>query len=253
MLEKSNTHGLAVTLLPDRRMSRLGLALVTAFMLSAWNPHDAGATVMFSGSGQGLSATAYFTISGAWGSRQLTILLTNTDTATGDGAPSASSQVPSGLFFNLGFSAFDPVAATLKDGSTTIGTKQADECDPNTCDGTTNVGGGEFSYAYGAASWLSGTTQGVSSSAYLSGNTNAGSFNGPNVDDPEALNGINFSLVPTGWSGNRGLDADALVAETVKFVLDIPDGLTEEIISNVYFTYGPDKTSRAFPAPRPRP
>ena len=39
-------------------------------------------------------------------------------------------------------------------------------------------------------------------------------------------------------SGNGGLNGVALIEGTVKFVLNIPDGLQESDISNVYFTYG---------------
>jgi hypothetical protein len=216
-------------------MSRCWAGLITVLALAVCAPR-ADATVLFSASGSGLSAQASFEITGSAGSRQLTILLTNTDTATGTGAPLAPAEVLTGLFFNLGTSTFTPVSATLVNGGQIIQTANCDK----PCASSTNPGG-EFSYASGGVNWLSGTTQGISSSGYLNANTNMGNFNGPNYDDPKALDGINFGIVPDGWapfSGNGGLDGVALVDGTVKFVLNIPDGLKESDIKNVYFTYG---------------
>lgn len=187
-----------------------------------------------------MSASASFAITGSSGStRTLTILLTNTDAATGVNAPTVASQVLTGLFFNLGTTTFTPVSATLVNGGQII---QTGQCDVS-CSGKTNVGG-EFSYASGGANWLSGTNQGIASSGYLNANTSSGNFNGTNYDNPNALDGINFGIVPDGWtaySGNGGLDGVALVDGTVQFVLTIPKGLSEADIKNVYFTYGTQK------------
>jgi hypothetical protein len=219
-------------------MSRSWAGLITVLTLAFLAPR-ADATVLFTASGGGLSASASFQISGSSGNRQLTILLTNTDSATGANAPLVASQVLTGLFFNLGTSTFTPVSATLVNGGEIIQTAQ---CDVN-CSGKTNVGG-EFSYASGGGSWLPGTTQGIASSGYLNANTSSGNFNGTNYDNPAALDGINFGIVPDGWTpyqGNGGLDGVALVDGTVKFVLKIPNGLAESDIKNVYFTYGTNK------------
>jgi hypothetical protein len=216
-------------------MSRCWAGLITVLALAVCAPR-ADATVLVSASDGTLSAEASFTISGADGSRTLTILLTNTDAATGASAPLAPSQVLTGLFFNLGTSTFTPVSATLVDGGQII---QTANCEKD-CVNKTNVGG-EFSYASGGVNWLSGTTQGIASSGYLNANTSMGNFGGPNYDDPKAIDGINFGIVPDGWTayqGNGGLDGVALVDGTVKFVLNIPDGLNESDIKNVYFTYG---------------
>jgi len=237
-------------------MSRVWAGLITVLALVV-GASEAGATVLFSNTANGLSASAYFTISaGAGNTQTLTILLTNTDTATGSGAPTDPATVLTGLFFNLGTGTFTPTSATLisgADATTFNATRPASDpdvkagsidqtaqCDVASCAGQTNVGG-EWSYAAGGANWLNGTTQGIASSGYLSGNTSAGNFNGPNYDDPAALDGINFGVVPYGWtdySGNGGLDKDPLIEGTVKFVLSIPKGLTEADIKNVYFTYG---------------
>ena len=225
-------------------MSRCWAGLITVLTLAVCAPR-ADATVLISNTANGLSASASFTISGPAGARQLTILLTNTDAATGAGAPVNSANVLSGLFFNLGTATFTPVSATLEANASII---QAANCDIN-CAGKPNVGG-ENSYASGGVAWLPGTTQGISNSGYLNANTSQGNFNGPNYDDPKALDGINFGLVPDGWvaySGNGGLDGVALVEGTVKFVLNIPDGLTESDIKNVYFTYGTSANEGTLP------
>jgi len=213
-------------------MSRVWAGLLTIFALTLCTPR-ADASVLFSNTSNGLSASASFSISGT----TLTILLTNTDSATGTGAPKDPANTLSGLFFNLGSSAFVPVSAKLPNGSSII---QTENCDANPCVGEKNVGG-EFSYAYGGANWLAGTNQGIASSGYLNANTSAGNFNGLNLDNPNALDGINFGIVPDGWvagSGNGGLDSVALIEGAVKFVLTIPNGLKESDIKNVYFTYG---------------
>jgi hypothetical protein len=232
-------------------MSRFWAGLITGLALAVGAP-KAEALVMFSASGGGLSAQATFQIDDIGGNKQLlTIMLTNTDSATGGLAPDVPSEVLTGLFFNLGTSTFTPVSATLVNGGQIIQTGQCNT--PANCVGQTNVGG-EFSYASGGVnSWatIDGTNQGISSSGYLNNNTSAGNFNGTNLDDPAALDGINFGIVPDGWvaySGNGGLDGVALVDGTVKFVLKIPDGLTEADIKNVYFTYGTSPDQGTLPA-----
>ncbi len=221
-------------------MSRGCAGVLTVLALMTFAP-AAGASVLFSNSANGLSASASFTISGAAGARQLTVLLTNTDAATGANAPTTTSSVLTGLFFNLGVSTFTPVSATLEANASII---QTSKCDVN-CSGATNVGG-EFSYAQGDVNFLSGDTQGISSTGYLNKNTSQGNFpGGTDYDGSNSINGIEFGIVPDGWkasSGNSTLDAVALVEGTVKFVLDIPNGLKESDIRDVYFTYGNSPT-----------
>jgi hypothetical protein len=221
-------------------MSRCWAGLITVLALAVCAPR-ADASVLVSASGGGLSAKAEFSIAGPAGNRTLTVLLTNTDFATGNQAPDVQAEVLTGLFFNLGTSTFTPVSASLVSGGQIIQTSKCDVA----CAGSTNVGG-EFSYASGGVSWLSGTTQGISSSGYLNNNTSMGNFpGGVNYDNPAALDGINFGIVPDGWtpfSGDTGgLDKVALVDGTVQFVFKIPDGLKESDLKNVYFTYGTSK------------
>jgi len=151
-------------------MSRPCSVVVAILALALWSTPRAGATVLFEGTGSGLSATASFTISGAAGSRQLTTLLTNSDAASGDGAPTAANDVLTGLYSNLGTMAFTPVS---------------------------------------------------------------GYVNGPDYDNLAVVDGIIFGVVPTGWveGSANGLDNDLLVASAIRFVLNIPDGLEEDISS----------------------
>jgi hypothetical protein len=213
------------------RMSRYCTGFLAVLVLLG-GTGTANATAVFSGSSNGLSASASFTVVG----NQLTILLTNTDHPTdGDDAPDVPSEILSGLYFNLGTSTFTPVSATVTTGSII----QTDNCNRSPCAGLTDVGG-EWGYASGGASWIAGTTQGIASSGYLSGDT---LFGGTNYGGPPngELNGIQFGIVPLGWTedqGNGGVDSEALIAGTVQFVLQVPDGLKESDINNVYFTYG---------------
>jgi hypothetical protein len=218
-------------------MSRYFTGFVAALALLGV-ASTANATAMFSGSSNGLSASASFTISG----NTLTILLTNTDSPTGGGAPDVSSEVLTGLFFNLGTATFTPISAN---GSII----QTDNCDLSPCAGQTGVGG-EWGYAQGGSSWFSGTTQGIGSAGTLGSHTK---FGGTNYEGPPngSLNGVEFGIVPDGWTedqGNNALDAEALIAGTVQFVLQIPNGVTlqESDIKNVYFTYGTSTSEPKF-------
>lgn len=165
-------------------MSRAWSSLVTVFALAFCLAPHARATVLFEGTDSGLSAAASFTISGAAGSRQLTILLTNTDTASGDGAPTASNQVLTGLFFNLGTAAFTPGSATLKgaDGNIT------DEIDG------TNQG----ISSYDSPVALDGANFGIVPTGLVEYRSNAG----PN-NDPVVAGIVRFVLnIPDGLEGD---------------------------------------------------
>ena len=213
-------------------MSRCCAGLITVLAL-AFGVSDAHATAFFTGSSSGLSATAEFTISGNAGARQLTVILTNTDSATGATAPAVPADVLTGIFFNMGTGTFAPVSATVKPGDVIQGAY----CNvPANCGATQTNVGGEFSYVQ------SGNTRGIASSGYIDNDANSGNFGGVNLDDPVALDGINFGIVPDLWvaSGftNNKLKKEPLIAGAVTFVLNIPDNVTEADIKNVSFQYG---------------
>ena len=207
----------------------LGAPIMLALLL--WNAPSADASVIFQSSNSDLSAKAEFTITGT----TLEIVLTNLDSSI-----TASNQALTGLFFNLGSSAFTPVSATIPVGSSIIQGSCNNGTGPYDCSAATNVGG-EFSYAFGGIGLTAGANQGLSSSGYLNDNTNTGNFGGPNLDNPDAINGANFAIVGASFvpfSGNNGLDNDPLIRSAVRFVLTMPSALQESAISNVYFTYG---------------
>jgi len=152
------------------------------------------------------------------------------------------ASILSGLYFNLGSSTFAPQSATVAAGSLL----QMSTCNVGACTGTTTNVGGEWSY-YGNGgadieSGLAGVQQHViGSSGYIDGNQNSGNFGGSNLDDPIALDGINFGIAPSNFTdgiGNHGLDGKPLIKNAATFVLTISAGLTEAMISNVKFAYG---------------
>ena len=205
-------------------------SLFYTLILAAVAPLAQADFVAFVGSSGNLKAAAKFDFSG----NVLTIILKNVATV----APNDSGNVLTGLFWDLtGNPTLTPVSAIVPSGSSVI---QESSCSTGNCVGATNVGG-EFSYAAGGLASLTGDDRGISSSGYLNANTNDGNFGGADLDDPPALNGANFGLVPASFSpfsGNGGLDNDGLIRDTVVFTLNGVTGLTASSVSNVYFTYG---------------
>jgi hypothetical protein len=220
----------------------LAAGVVTACVLLGHAP-DASATILVSGSSNGLSASAQFTITGT----TLTILLTNTDTAP-NAVQWAPSEILSGLFFNLGGNAFTPTSATIDANSIA----QMSKCNAGACTAATTNVGGEWSYAFGGVNDpdLAGANHGIAAAGYIGGSAaNAGNFNGPDLDAPAALDGTNFGIVPANFvddSGNGGVDNAPLIKGHATFVLNIPSGLTESMISHVYFTYGTSLNEPSF-------
>jgi hypothetical protein len=222
-------------------MNRFVLGGVFLVVLVIGRVPDAAATVLVNGSGSGLSASASFTISGT----TLTILLTNTDPAPRREAWTRS-EVLTGLFFNLGTAAdvFTPVSATIAGGALAQGA----QCTEGPCnDSTTNVGG-EWGYAFGGVADrdIAGANRGIATASYLNGNAN---FNGPNLDNSAALNGVDFGILPSTFedgAGNAPVDKDPFIRGSSTFVLNIPKGLTEAMISNVYFQYGTNTNKASF-------
>ncbi|GIX46737.1 MAG: hypothetical protein KatS3mg131_0948 [Candidatus Tectimicrobiota bacterium] len=76
--------------------------------------------------------------------------------------------------------------------------------------------GGEFRYDTG--SFPGGATYGIASAGYIGG---AANFGGSNLDDPLAVDGINFGLIaadPT-FNPNGGLAHEPLIRSSVLFTL----------------------------------
>lgn len=192
--------------------------------------------VTFTGSSGSLSASASFDIS----SDNLTITLTNTASydATTDGAL-ASNQTLSGLFFDLTTDpTLSPSSASVASGSDLV---QSAQCDVGPCSASTTNVGGEFIFGTDTtpSTFPNSAMYGIASSGYINGS--AGNFGGPNLDDPNAPDGINFGIVPSGFNagdGNGGLDNDPLIRNAVQFVLTGVSGLANSAIGNVSFQYG---------------
>ena len=238
-------------------MLRIGLlALVCAVAL----PSSAKAGVLYTGTGTGsngvtLTASALFEISG----NVLTITLTNTGDSTGATGTDLSANTLTGLFFDL------PDGITLTPDSALIAPGdlfQADECSvkkgkttTNPCSSSTTNVGGEFVYQTGTWDGHTGATSGISSSGYINADSGGGNFDGPNLDDPDAPDGINFGMIAStgtnAFNPNGGLADEPLIEGPVVFALTIscaqtPCQLLESQISNVSFQYGTSITEPSF-------
>jgi len=203
--------------------------------------------ITFTGSGTGadgvaLSASATFAISG----NSLTITLVNT--APNNPGKDVPGNTLTGLFFDLtGNPTLTPFSATITAGSLV----QANKCDVGPCNSSTTNVGGEFIYK--AGSFPHGADRGIASSGYISGP--AGNFNGPNLDDPVAPDGINFGIIsndPT-FTPNGGLASEPLIRNSVVLALTGVNGLSESDISHVSFQYGTSFGEANLPGTPPPP
>jgi PEP-CTERM motif len=198
--------------------------LVTAVALVGF-VSTSQATVTFSGSSGNLAASASFSITGT----NLTIVLTNTSTAD----VLVPVDVLTALFFDMNGvppATLTPVSAMLTAGSMVY-------YGP---DGGGNVGG---EWAYGAN--LSGAPgmAGLGTSSAGFGLFGSGNFGGSNLQDPNAVDGLNYGLVSAGdnlATGNAAVTGNvALIKNSVTFTLMMSDAsLTEADIYNVSFQYG---------------
>jgi hypothetical protein len=212
------------------KMKRYLVALLAAM---TWGTAAQADQILFTASGsanggQPIAATALFDITG----NTLTITLTNI------AGPNSGSDDPgstlTGLFWNFaGAPALSPLTATVAAGSSIVGSCTLSQVLYN-CSGLTNVGG-EFGYTAGPGP--KGANNGISSSGYLaSGQPN---FNGLNLDDPAAMDGVNFGIISadSGYAPNGGLEAVPVIRDSVVFTLS-GAGLTLASLSNVSFQYG---------------
>lgn len=189
------------------------------------------------GGGVGVSASATFDISGDL----LTVTLSNTSPSN-NGKDTPGSTL-TGLFWkSLSGKTLTPLSASLGAGSSIIGTCSTGACGTNL--------GGEFGYA--AQSFTGGANRGIASSGYLTTNLpgDLGNFNGPDIDDPASLDGINFGIISKapGFKPNGGLDKVPLVSDTMVFVLHGATGLLITDFVNVSFQYGTKLSELNVPA-----
>jgi hypothetical protein len=170
----------------------------------------------------------------------LTITLKNNSPAH-PGQQDVPGSTLTGFFWNFANGinrTLTPVSAMLAPGSSILGT-----CDLVSCAGMSNVGG-EFGFSYQTSGFPGGANFGIASSGYLSSGLpgNLGNFNGPNLDNPKSLDGINFGLVSAaaGYNPNGGLAAVPVIQDTVVFLLSGVAGLTTASLPDTpgNFQYG---------------
>lgn len=209
----------------------VGLAALLALTASPARATD----IAFTFSDGDLAASATFSTSGT----DLIVTLTNTSTADA----LVPTDILTALFFTVaGDPTLTTVSALLNGGSTVF-------FGP---DGGGNVGG-EWAYADGLSGAPAGADEGISSAGLDF--FGAGNFNGDNLQDPNAVDGLNYGITSAGddlTNGNTpvtgGLNANgngnavALIQNSVVFTLSgLPTGFDPSTgISNVFFQYGTD-------------
>jgi hypothetical protein len=224
--------------------SKLAL-IATVGLLAVSGSH---AAVTFTGTGadgaHALSASATFEFINT----QLKITLTNTDT-TADRY--ANGWGLSGLFWDfkggqsLSLSgATATVAGGAIMGKCVVGGSTYNNCN-NFADniGTRENVGGEFSYVtsanYGSGAPAGIGSNGIGSSGYLTGNDNAGNLNGKNLDDPNSLDGPNFTILGASSTGlNGGNPPPPSIKGSAVFTFENVAGISLADIYNVSFRYG---------------
>ncbi len=194
----------------------------------------AQAAVDFSGVFGSLAAKVSFEV--APGER-LVVTLTNTSTGTSN----VPADVLTGVFFSgLGGISASGGSAILAPGSSVINTAVNSAPYTNLQPPGGNVGG-EWAYLGGLSGAPGGATQGISSSGLgLFGGAN---LNGPNLQNPGALDGMQYGIV-TGTTTlanfNPGMTGHAFIRNSVVFTLTNYTGGTAGLagITNVSFQYG---------------
>jgi hypothetical protein len=189
----------------------------------------ASASLIFSGSSGSLAAEADFSLSGD----HLFVTLTNTSNAD----VWNPSEVLTGVYFSLDPSiGFTPISATLGTGSVVwFGS-----------DGGGNLGG-EWAYASGIGG--NPPSRGISSSGLgLFGNPN---FNGPDLQPPAAVDGLQYGITSAGDDTSTGntpvTGTNALIQNSVVFDLQASSPFSLDSIFNVWFQYGTALTEPSFP------
>jgi hypothetical protein len=186
------------------------------------------ASKTFIGTNGLLAAAVDFDVIGG----QLQVTLNNTSLADVT-APTAGGAILTGVFFDLTpTTTLTPVSALLGLGSVVY-------FGPS---GGGNVGG-EWGYASGLVGAPGNTGLGVSSSGLgLFGQSN---FNGPNLQGPTALDGLQYGITSLGdnmTTGNAAVTGQfALIKNSVVFTLSGNPTFTtidDYTISNVSFQYG---------------
>jgi hypothetical protein len=203
------------------------MSLSLAVAIAASTANASPLPITFTGSSGSLAASASFVVNG----NKLVVTLTNTSTAD----VLQPSDVLTGVFFTLTGATVTTTggSALLNTGSVIVYTSN---CNGTACnqpfDG--NVGG-EWEYLAGLNQY--GANAGISSTGLgIFGSPN---FNGSNLQDPLALDGLQFGITSAGddlTTGNTGVTKSTLIQNSVVFTMPIVTGTPN--ISNVTFQYG---------------
>lgn len=213
-----------------------------------------------------LKATAIFEIGdvAAGDQKKLTITLINEapDNSNNKDVP---GNVLTALFFSLTSDPTlspvpSPDGAVIPAGSMIV---QADKCDvdgSNPCTSLTvpiNVGG-EWDYAQKSqlaadkqVLFPAGMNQGIASSGFdIFG---SGTFNGPNLDDPNSVDGMNFGIISASdqFNPNGGAADEPFIKDRVVFMLTSGVALYENNIGIVRFQYGTSLSEPKLQVPEP--
>ena len=211
-------------------MMRVSIALAFATGI-AIAPVTAQAAVTFSAQAGALAASVSFDV--LPGSK-LQVVLTNTSLTEA----AEPMGVLTAVFFS-GLNGLTPTSALLAAGSTVINTVNNTGIYANQQPPGDNVGG---EWAYNVVSGLpNGASAGISSSGL--GIFGGANFNGPNLQNPVALDGMQYGIVPASsqsGGGNGGMDGNAFIRNSVVFVLDNYTGGAAGLagINNLSFQYG---------------
>jgi len=231
----SSAWGMDNTSRDCKMIYRLSVLLSVVMILGIFVGPVGATPYTFSNSSGDLAASVTFDV---LDTNRLTVTLTNTSAAD----VLRPADVLTAVFFDLdGVTGLDPDSALLNESNVLFGP-----------DGGGNVGG-EWAYAEGLTGAPLGADMGISSAGFgLFGDAN---FDGVNLQDPTAVNGLNYGITSAGdkpLTGNTsvtgGLNKNgkgnpvALIQNSVIFTLNgLPAGFNPDTsISKVSFQYGTD-------------
>jgi hypothetical protein len=221
----------------QRRLTMFGLlkkSLAVGVVMVGVLAFASGASAyLFQASDGNLAASVDFVTSGG----DLVVTLTNTSSND----VLIPSEVLTAVFFDvIGVGSLTPVSALLNGSTVFFG--------PN---GGGNVGG-EWAYGSGLAGAPELATEGISSSGFgLFGGPN---FVGSNLQDPVAVDGLNYGITSAGdntGTGNAQVTGNvALIRNSVVFTLSgLPNSFvpSSSSITHIVFQYGTALTEPHFP------
>lgn len=223
---------------------RVGIVLAAAILIALGVPTSALA-VTYQGTGSyddgetvhPLAASVDFSTSG----NQLIITLINTSTAD----VFVPSQILTGVFFNTGLDALNPLDAVVGPGSTVLFT----DVQPVSLSG-------EWAYRSDVTEIPLGGDDGLGSSG-LDGVFGTPDIIGePNLSGPDSPDGLQYGITAAGDDPNTGnakvTGSQELVQNSVVFTLSgLPDNYDPSVIGQVWFQYGTSLDQPGFPGGRP--